>query len=336
MLENDVKDEHGQYEGVYIFEGFSDGMDYWVDTSDQNAIWYSTYYNDWAIGGISQVGMPDGTDWHHISSDNDLEPICPNNDILNWKYRDGFSWIATNDVHINCANEDDFRTSENLCELDEGDCDTHDECQVGLVCGSNNCPDSLGFHSEFDCCYAPTIGDEHFCASGKSCGEDQGDCDAHNECQDGLICGSNNCLDSEFDCCYQPTLGDENFCASGIPCGEDEGDCDSHAECQAGLGCGSDNCPASLGFDSEVDCCYQPTVGDEHFCVSGITCGEDEGDCDSNEECQAGLECNTAICPSFLVNNSLIDCCHISKIQLCNTIHLFQSYTFVFCFYRTN
>ena len=28
--------------------------------------------------------------------------------------------------------------------------------------------------------------------------------------------------------------------------------------CQDGLVCGSNNCPASLGFDSEVDCCYQP------------------------------------------------------------------------------
>ena len=95
----------------------------------------------------------------------------------------------------------------NLCAVDEGDCDFNDECKIGLFCGSNNCPVSLGF-------------------------------------------------DSEVDCCYQPTLGDEHFCASGIPCGEDEGDCDSNDECQNGLVCGSNNCPASLGFDSEVDCCY--------------------------------------------------------------------------------
>ena len=58
-----------------------------------------------------------------------------------------------------------------------------------------------------------------------------------------------------------------------------------HIECQDGLACGSNNCPASLGFDSEFDCCYQPTIGDEHFCASGMPCGEDEGDCDQGEWC---------------------------------------------------
>ena len=96
-----------------------------------------------------------------------------------------------------------------------------------------------------------------------TCSEDEGNCDVHDECQDGLACGSNNCpasldFDSEVDCCYQPSLGDENFCAFGIPCGENEGDCDAHDECQNGLSCGSNNCPDSLGFDSEVDCCYPP------------------------------------------------------------------------------
>ena len=94
----------------------------------------------------------------------------------------------------------------------------------------------------------------------------EGNCDAHDECQDGLFCGSNNCpaslgFDSEVDCCYQPTLGDEHFCASGIPCGENEGDCDAHDECQYGLACESNNCPASLGFDTEVDCCHSHAGG---------------------------------------------------------------------------
>ena len=48
---------------------------------------------------------------------------------------------------------------------------------------------------------------------------------------------------------------DEKFCTSEIPCDEDEGDCDAHNECQDNLFCGSNNCPASLGFDTEIDCC---------------------------------------------------------------------------------
>ena len=38
------------------------------------------------------------------------------------------------------------------CSENEGDCDARDECQDGLDCGSENCPASLGFGSEVDCC----------------------------------------------------------------------------------------------------------------------------------------------------------------------------------------
>ena len=113
----------------------------------------------------------------------------------------------------NCAtaiNGDDEFCYCNTCSENEGDCDSHDECQDGLACGSNNCPASLGFDVEVDCCYQPTLGDKYFCASGIPCGEDEGDCDYHDECQDGLYCGYNNCLvslgfDSEIDCCSNST-----------------------------------------------------------------------------------------------------------------------------------
>ena len=91
------------------------------------------------------------------SSSNTHGKRCPNNEgyVLNWNYLLHGAYIATDDVYIKCAYEDNFCTSENPCGSDQGDCDTHDECQDGLLCGSNNCPDSLDLHSEFDCCYAP-------------------------------------------------------------------------------------------------------------------------------------------------------------------------------------
>ena len=58
--------------------------------------------------------------------------------------------------------------------------------------------------------------------------------------------------------CATVSNGEIAFCHCNT-CSENEGDCDAHDECQDGLSCGSNNCPASLGFDSEVDCCNKLT-----------------------------------------------------------------------------
>ena len=312
LLENNVKDKHGKYDGIYIFQGFSDGMDYWVDAEGNNAIWYQTFgssglYDRWRIGSLPNLGSATASIW---TKTNILEMKCPNNEgyVLSWKYWDDSTWIDTNDVYIKCANENDFCTSESLCATDQGDCDTHDECQDELFCGSNNCPDFLGFHYEFDCCYAATVGDENFCASGIPCGEDEGDCDSHEECQGNLICGSLNCptslgFDPDIDCCYdnsQSVVGDENFCTTANPCGKDEGDCDIHDECQDILKCVSNNCPQSLGFNSEIDCCFQisgcgyPYYWGDDYCDdenNNVPCAWDGGDC-------CGDNVNTDYCSS--------------------------------------
>ena len=108
--------------------------------------------------------------------------------------------------------------------------------------------------------------------------------------------------------CNTASNGEYGFC-SCYTCSENEGDCDTHAECQDDLFCASNNCPASLGYDSEVDCCNQPTLGDEHYCSSGILCEDNEGDCDSNNECQSSLFCGYNNCPVSLGFNSEMDCC---------------------------
>ena len=260
LLENDVKDKKGKYEGVYTFEGLSDGIDYWVDADGAHAMWYlesgSNYY--WQIGYLVDLG----TYTVAMYASSMLEKKCPNNEgyVWDWFYsNNGFQ--ATNDIYVKCANEDDFCTFNNPCGTNQGDCDTHNECQDGFFCGSNNCPDSLGFHSEFDCCYLPAVGDEHFCTSANPCGIDHGDCDSNIECEESLVCGSNNCQDPlgpEIDCCTNNVaVGDEHFCTIDNPCGIDEGDCDSNNECQTNLFCDKVNsCPAYLGFNSDVDCCF--------------------------------------------------------------------------------
>ena len=145
-------------------------MDYWVDAEGEYAIWFflsgTTYF--WFIDIMENLGYFKAKIG---SMSNVLEKKCPNNEgyTWSWQFWDDYSWIATNDVYIKCVNEDDFCTTENPCGTDQGDCDIHDECQEGLFCGSNNCPDYLGFHSDFDCCYAPAVEDEHFCRPNDPC-----------------------------------------------------------------------------------------------------------------------------------------------------------------------
>ena len=61
------------------------------------------------------------------------------------------------DAHTDCCydatvGDEDFCTTDEPCKVDEGDCDSNEECKNHLFCGSNNCPDSLGFSSSVDCC----------------------------------------------------------------------------------------------------------------------------------------------------------------------------------------
>ena len=208
LLTNDVEDSWGNYEGVYTFQGFNDGKDFWVDTEGDIALWYRSAAYAWVISPISYIGNSGPI---YSSSDHNMN--CPNNEgyVWNWKFHNGQSYIATNDINIKCANENDFCTSENLCGTNQGDCDTHDECQDGHKCGSNNCPDSIGFHSDFDCCYAPPVGDEDFCTTDNPCAVDEGDCDSSNECQTNLIC-ANNCP------AYLGFMSDVNCCSDTYGC----------------------------------------------------------------------------------------------------------------------
>ena len=68
-----------------------------------------------------------------------------------------------------------------------------------------------------------------------------------------------NCNTLSLVNCATASNGDDEFCYCNT-CSENEGDCDSHDECQDGLFCGSNNCPASLGFDSEIDCCSSTQI----------------------------------------------------------------------------
>ena len=50
----------------------------------------------------------------------------------------------------------DCCTSSHQCGVGEGDCDSDADCKGNLKCGQDNCDTSLGFPSDYDCCYEPT------------------------------------------------------------------------------------------------------------------------------------------------------------------------------------
>ena len=153
-----------------------------------------------------------------------------------------------------------------------------------------------------------------YCTTEDPCPENEGDCDHNNECQNGLVCGQDNCPSTlkyewSIDCCMKPIIGSDTFCKTDHLCYINEGDCDNNNECAGSLACGVNNCNISLGFDSETDCCYEPSQGDKNFCQTDHLCQENEGDCDNDNECQNGLTCGENNCPTSLGFDLSVDCC---------------------------
>ena len=177
---------------------------------------------NWRIGNHSSKGQPIGYGY----SNNDA--FCPNKfSDRDWILHDGSTWyFAGKDLVITCKfinipnktvkihiKIDNFLgnfgncTDSNLCGEDEGDCDLDSQCKDNHKCGNDNCRSSLGFHSQFDCCYGLGI---DFCTTENPCGIDEGDCDLNSVCQDTLVCGLDNCpeslgYDSTTDCCHTLT-----------------------------------------------------------------------------------------------------------------------------------
>ena len=96
----------------------------------------------------------------------------------------------------------------NQCSEGEGDCNFNLDCRPGLYCGSNNCVGD-SFDPTDDCCVRKKCtGKEGCCTEKNKCGEGEGDCGSDEDCQNGLVCGKNNCKGKTFDktddCCVKP------------------------------------------------------------------------------------------------------------------------------------
>ena len=90
---------------------------------------------------------------------------------------------------------------------------------------------------------------------------------AHNVCPDPDYCLNNYCGIGDGDC--EPGQCDEGYCASDVGA--------------------QYNLPAYYDVCEATDQGCSP--GDYDYCLRCGPCGEGQGDCDSNSECQAGLTC---------------------------------------------
>ena len=88
-------------------------------------------------------------------------------------------------------------------------------------------------------------------------------------------------------------IGHVDFCRDFGPCDVGEGDCDSTSECESGLQCSRD-IGARYGFQANYDVCEATpnNVGHVEFCQDEGPCNVGEGDCDSTNECESGLQCS--------------------------------------------
>ena len=128
-----------------------------------------------------------------------------------------------------------------MCGLNQGDCDSDDECSGDLRCGTDNC---IGFGvTDADCCMVVGIAAN---AANIATNTAAISSDAAK-----IVSISSDVAAATR--CTGILNYDPSCCTSTNPCGLNQGDCDSDADCYGDLVCGVDNC---IGFgNSFADCC---------------------------------------------------------------------------------
>lgn len=237
-----------------------------------------------------------------------------------------FGYAPTVDV-CTCPDASDLGDSSfcsALCPCSEGqgDCDEDTECGTGLTCYSNV---GAFYDLEADddvcatCLPQEAVHTIDFCTPDCQCSEGQGDCDSDADCEAGLDCFLNVGVDfglpADADVCAAcpppSRAGGTSFCSAECPCDEGGGDCDNDNECAAGLTCFS-NVGVDFDMDPDTDVCAEcppPSKrGSSSFCSAECPCAEGGGDCDNNNQCQAGLVCGDDLGPQYGLGAS-IDVC---------------------------
>ena len=217
-----------------------------------------------------------------------------------------YGWPASRDVcEAGCPEfvaGADACTSSCPCGEGEGDCDSDADCEAGLTC-VQDVGAKYGWPASRDVCEAGCpefVAGADACTSSCPCGEGEGDCDSDADCEAGLTCvqdvGAKYGWPASRDVCEAVCpefVAGPDACTSSCPCGEGEGDCDSDDDCEAGLTC-VQNVGADYGWTASRDVCEAVCpefVAGPDACTSSCPCGDGEGDCDSDDDCKAGLIC---------------------------------------------
>ena len=146
-------------------------------------------------------------------------------------------------------------------------------------------------------------GNVDYCRDFGPCSVGEGDCDSNSECQNGLYCsrdiGTIYGFRADYDVCEADPEREQNghvdYCRDFGPCSVGQGDCDGNSQCESGFQCSQD-VGAGYGFPPNYDVCEADPEREQNghvdYCRDFGPCSVGQGDCDSDSECQSGLECS--------------------------------------------
>ena len=162
----------------------------------------------------------------------------------------------------NCDVKQPNCTSSRPCGLDEGHCESNEQCTDDLVCGIDNCKPELGYSNETNCCYnindycSQFLSGENGTWTIKTPINNSNVYVSEVTCQWYIDVVTNTHYGGSRSATCGAAVSDWTCCTSNHPCMFPDGDCDYDSDCRGGLYCGTDNCGPA--FPSGFDCCELP------------------------------------------------------------------------------
>ena len=184
--------------------------------------------------------------------------------------------------------------------------------EMHVVFASSFSESSTGYHAKIHTSELASPGQAGYCTSKCLCIADEGHCESNDQCISGHNCGFDNC---------KPELGYPN----GTNCCYNIADyCSDFLSTENGTWMLQSPINNSNEYVSEVSCSWYiggsgsatcgATVADWSCCSSANPCIVEDGDCDSDSECESGLTCGTNNCgPLFPYS---FDCCESPNLVL--------------------